>query len=41
MFNKPLQQVVGVAAGAVATLRIPAEEFTLVGIKLALPATTC
>lgn len=40
MFNKPLQQVVGVAAGAVATLRIPAEEFTLVGVKLALSGTT-
>jgi hypothetical protein len=40
MFNKPLQQVVGVAPGAVATLRIPAEEFTLVGIKLALSGTT-
>lgn len=40
MFNKPLQQVVGVAAGATATLRIPAENFTLVGVKLALSGTT-
>jgi len=40
MFNKPALQVVGVAAGAVATLRIPAEEFTLVGVKLALGGTT-
>lgn len=40
MFNKPLQQVVGVAAGATATLRIPAENFTLVGIKFALSGTT-
>lgn len=40
MFNKPLQQVVGVAPGAIATLRIPAEEFTLVGIKAALSGTT-
>lgn len=40
MFNKPLQQVVGVAPGAVATLRIPAEEFTLTKVKLALSGTT-
>ncbi len=40
MFNKPLQQPVGVAAGSIATIRIPAEEFTLVGIKLALGGTT-
>lgn len=40
MFNKPLQQAVGVAPGAIATIRIPAEEFTLVGIKLALSGTT-
>lgn len=40
MFNKPLLQVVGVAAGAVATLRIAAEQSTLVGIKLALGGTT-
>jgi hypothetical protein len=40
MFNKPLLQVVGVAAGAVATLRIAAEASTLVGIKLALGGTT-
>ena len=40
MFNKPLQQAVGVAAGQVATLRIPAEQFTLIGIKLALSGTT-
>ena len=40
MFNKPLQQVVGVAPGAIATLRIAPEAFTLVGIKLALSGTT-
>ncbi len=40
MFNKPLQQPVGVAAGSIATIRIPAEEFTLVGVKLALSGTT-
>jgi hypothetical protein len=40
MFNKPLQQAVGVAPGAIATIRIPAEEFTLVGVKLALSGTT-
>jgi hypothetical protein len=40
MFNKPLQQPVGVAPGSIATLRIAPEEFTLVGIKLALSGTT-
>jgi hypothetical protein len=40
MFNKPALQVVGVAAGAIATLRIPAEEFTLTGVKLRLTGTT-
>ncbi|AMP00162.1 hypothetical protein CAter10_2516 [Collimonas arenae] len=40
MFNKPASQVVGVAPGAIATLRIPAEEFTLVGVKLKLSGTT-
>jgi hypothetical protein len=40
MFNKPLQQAVGVAPGAIATIRVPAEEFTLVGVKLALSGTT-
>jgi hypothetical protein len=40
MFNKPLLQVVGVAAGATATLRIAAEASTLVGIKLFLSGTT-
>ena len=40
MYNKPLQQPVGVAAGSIATIRIPAEEFTLVGVKLALSGTT-
>jgi hypothetical protein len=40
MFNKPLQQATGVAAGQIATLRIAPEEFTLVGIKLALSGTT-
>lgn len=40
MFNKPAQQFVGVAAGSIATLRIPAEEFTLVGTKLILGGTT-
>jgi hypothetical protein len=40
MFNKPALQFVGVAAGQIATLRIPAEQFTLVGIKLLLSGTT-
>jgi hypothetical protein len=40
MFNKQLQQPIGVAAGAIAILRIAPEEFTLVGIKLALSGTT-
>lgn len=40
MFNKPLLQVVGVAAGATATLRIAAEQATLVGVKLALGGAT-
>lgn len=40
MFNKPLQQAVGVAPGQIATIRIPPEEFTLVGMKLALSGTT-
>lgn len=40
MFNKPLQQAVGVAPGQVATLRIAPEEFTLIGLKLALSGTT-
>lgn len=40
MFNKPLQQAQGVAAGQIATIRIAPEEFTLVGIKLALSGTT-
>ncbi len=40
MFNKPLQQAVGVAAGQVATLRIAPEAFTLVGVKLELSGTT-
>lgn len=40
MFNKPMQQAVGVAAGSIATIRVPAEEFTLVGCKLELSGTT-
>lgn len=40
MFNKPLQQATGVAPGQIATLRIAPEEFTLIGIKLALAGTT-
>lgn len=40
MFNKPLNQFVGVAAGQMASLRISPEDFTLVGIKLALSGTT-
>lgn len=40
MFNKPLQQAQGVAPGQIATIRIAPEEFTLVGIKLALSGTT-
>jgi len=39
-FNKPLLQVVGVAASSTATLRIAAEAATLVGIRLALGGTT-
>lgn len=39
-FNKPLQQAVNVAPGSTATLRIPAEDFTLIGIKLDLSGTT-
>jgi hypothetical protein len=39
MFNKPLQQAVGVAPGQIATIRVPAEEFTMVGAKLALSGT--
>lgn len=39
MFNKPLQQAQGVAPGQIATIRIAPEEFTLVGIKLALSGT--
>jgi hypothetical protein len=40
MFNKPLQQFVNVVAGGIATLRIPAENFCLVGVKLVLSGTT-
>ncbi|RFP36152.1 major capsid protein P2 [Duganella sp. BJB476] len=40
MLNKPLLQAVGVAPGSIATIRIPAEDFTLVGIKLSLSGTT-
>ncbi|MFA9273405.1 MAG: major capsid protein P2 [Candidatus Aquirickettsiella gammari] len=40
MFNKPLLQVVGVAPSSVATLRIPAEQATLVGVKLNFGGTT-
>ena len=40
MFNKPLLQVVGVAAGSTATLRIAAEAATLVGVNLKLGGTT-
>ncbi|MBV6324367.1 major capsid protein P2 [Duganella violaceipulchra] len=40
MFNKPLQQAQGVAPGQIATIRIAPEEFTLVGVKLALSGTT-
>jgi hypothetical protein len=40
MFNKPLLQMVGVAAGSTATLRVAAEAATLVGIKLKLGGTT-
>ena len=40
MFNKPALQFVGVAPGAIATLRIPAEEFTLTNVKLKLGGTT-
>lgn len=40
MFNKPLLQVVGVAASSTATLRIAAEAATLVGIKLFFGGTT-
>lgn len=40
MINKPLQQAIGVAAGSVATIRIPTEALTLVGAKLTLTGTT-
>ncbi|MES2163358.1 MAG: major capsid protein P2 [Pseudomonadota bacterium] len=40
MFNKPLLQMVGVAANSTATLRIAAEAATLVGVKLKLGGTT-
>jgi hypothetical protein len=40
MFNKPLQQAQSVNPGQIATIRIAPEEFTLVGIKLALSGTT-
>lgn len=39
MINKPLLQVVGVAADSVATLRIQPEFATLVGVKLELSGT--
>jgi hypothetical protein len=40
MLNKPLNQVQGAAAGAIATLKIQPEDLTLVGVKLALSGTT-
>lgn len=40
MYNKPLLQAVGVAPGAIATIRVPAEEFTLIGAKFNLSGTT-
>lgn len=40
MFNKPLQQAIGVAAGSIATITIPTENLTLTGIKLCLSGTT-
>lgn len=40
MFNKPLPPFQGVAAGLMASLRIPPEDFTLVGLKLSLSGTT-
>ncbi len=40
MINKPLQQFVGVAANSIATLRIPVEDLTLIGVKLVLSGTT-
>lgn len=40
MWNKPLKQVIGVAANSVATLGIDAENATLVGIKFTLTGTT-
>lgn len=40
MFNKPLQQAQSVNPGQIATIRIAPEEFTLVGVKLALSGTT-
>ena len=40
MFNKPALQFQGVAPGSIATLRIPTEEFTLVGVKLKCGGTT-
>ncbi len=40
MWNKPLKQVIGVAAGAVATLELAAEQATLIGVKFKLTGTT-
>jgi hypothetical protein len=40
MWNKPLKQVIGVAAGAVATLELDAEQATLVNLKFKLSGTT-
>lgn len=40
MFSKPMQPFQGVAAGSIATMRVPAEDFTLCMIKLNLGGTT-
>lgn len=40
MFNKNLQQVIGVASGAVAVLTIQPEAATLVGVRFTLAGTT-
>ncbi|WP_228892540.1 major capsid protein P2 [Pseudoduganella aquatica] len=40
MWNKPLKQVIGVAAGGVATLELDAESATLVNLKFKLTGTT-
>ncbi|MFZ3288036.1 MAG: major capsid protein P2 [Telluria sp.] len=40
MFNKPLQQVIGVGSGQTATLRLQPENLTLLGVQFKLSGTT-